>query len=150
MTPEQEAFLREAAKIFTMLPPPKNPNLLKPKKEQCLCGKLVDITEFEMLNTGLFTTHSNVCKGCKQGHEADKKHARVVCTKCKRVFTHLKPSVDKTGFKIEAGRSYHMLGCPQCQELGSKKDKFPLIEKVVWNRSHGINTGENSDHKLIV
>lgn len=145
---EQEKFLREAAKIFTKLPPLKDEGIVKPEKEQCVCGKTVDISQFDMLNTGLFLTHSNVCKGCKEGHAADKSHARVVCVNCKRVFTHIKPGVDKTGFKIEAGKSYHMKGCPRCQSLASKNTAFPLIEKVVWNRAHGINTGENSNATL--
>ena len=151
MTQEQRDFLREAAKIFSKLPPPKDQKILTaPQKEQCICGKTVDISKLDMLNTGLFLTHGDVCKGCKEGKHADSKHARVVCVRCKRVLMHLRPGTDKTGFKLEAGRSYHVKGCPQCQSLTSKNDKYPLIEKVVWNRSHGLNTGENSEHKLIL
>lgn len=148
VSPEQEKFLREAAKIFTKLPPLKNKEIVKETKDQCLCGKTVDISKFDMLNTGLFITNSDVCKGCKAGQEADKKHARIVCVKCRRVFAHFKPGVDKTGFKLEAGKSYHIKGCPKCQPIYSKNNKFPLIEKVVWNRAHGINTGENSNATL--
>lgn len=144
MNDNQEDFLREAAKIFTKLPPLKKIDLTI-TKESCICGKTVDITDLEALNTGLFLTHSDVCKGCKEGHRIDKNSARVVCVKCKRVLMHIKPGVDKTGFRIVAGKSYHVPRCPQCMSIFREKHdpRIPLIEKVVWNRTHGINTGEN-------
>ena len=146
MKDDQEEFLKEAAKIFTKLPPPKKKLETKITKESCVCGKMVDITDLEALNTGLFLTHSDVCKGCKEGHQVDQHSARVVCVKCKRVLMHIKPGVDKTGFRIVAGKSYHVPKCPQCMSVFREKydPKIPLIEKVVWNRAHGINTGENS------
>lgn len=145
MKDDQDDFLKEAAKILSKLPPPKNQPLELPRKQQCLCGKEVDITVLEQLNTGVFITCNNVCKGCKEGHDADKRFARFVCAKCKRVLMRARPGTDKTGFRLEAGKTYHLAKCPGCTPLLEKTDKgFPLIEKVVWNRSHGVSTGENN------
>lgn len=145
----QDEFLKEATKLFAKLPPSKDKPIQKPTKQQCLCGKQVDITVLEQLNTGVFITCNDVCKGCKEGHEADKRFARFVCAKCRRVLMRVRPGTDKTGFKLEAGKSYHLAKCPACAGLQDKTDKgFPLIEKVVWNRSHNINTGENLKQTL--
>lgn len=145
----QDDFLKEATKLFAKLPPPKNKPLEIPKKQQCVCGKMVDYSVLEQLNTGVFVTLSDVCKGCKEGHDVDKRSARFVCAKCKRVLMRVRPGTDKTGFRLEAGKTYHLAKCPGCASALDKTDKgFPLIEKVVWNRSHNINTGENSNTKL--
>lgn len=137
-----QGWLRDAAKLLASLPPAPQP-VTPPETQTCVCGKQVTIDKLAALNTGVFITSSDVCKGCKDGEEYDKKHARLVCVKCKRVLMHIPPAVDKTGFRFEANKTYHVNGCGQCiamkLEEGSVKEKeFMVIEKTVWNRKHGI------------
>lgn len=129
-------FLRGAAKILSQLPPPE-PKVVKPETQTCVCGRHVTYDKLKPVNTGVFHTWNDVCKGCKVGEEYDRTHARLVCARCKRVIMHLPPSVDKTGFRFEANKSYHVESCPQC-DATLKKQSFTIIEKAMWNRTHGI------------
>lgn len=129
-------FLRDAARILSQMPPAKK-LVLPPETQTCVCGKQVSLTKLSSLNTGVFLTLNDVCKGCKEGARFDQTHARLVCARCKRVIMRIPPSTDKTGFKFEANKSYHVDGCPQC-DLLSKKANFTIIEKAMWNRMHQI------------
>lgn len=133
---EPKFDLKEAARILASLPPKERKIITPPKLQTCCCGKDVDLSKLDTLNTGVFLTHSDVCKGCKEGKRFDETHARLVCVKCKKVLMHIPPGVDKSGFRFEANKSYHLEGCPQCDESGRKN--FTIIEKAMWNRAHGI------------
>lgn len=126
--------VEKAIKILGSLPPPKQdkPVILKPT-ETCACGKTVPITSLEEINTGVFKIIGDVCKGCKDGKRLDAQLARVVCSRCKRVITRIKPAKDKTGFVFQAGRTYHLAECALCNP---KIERCPIIEKVIWNRTH--------------
>lgn len=142
------SWLRDAAKLLASLPPAPAP-VTPPETQTCVCKKQVTIDKLAALNTGVFTTLSDVCKGCKEGEDYDKKHARLVCVKCKRVLMHIPPTTDKTGFKFEANKTYHVNGCGQCaaidlEEGHTEKRAFMVIEKTVWNRKHGIPPQELS------
>lgn len=138
---ENPDFFKEALKILQKLPPPK----LKPIEENldqtCVCGKQIHIMNLESLNTGVFVTANDVCKNCKEGHQVDQKFARIVCAKCKKVFCRIRPGTDKTGFTFVAGRSYHVQDCPQCR-MHSDKKSFKIIEKALWDRTHGISEAQ--------
>lgn len=135
-TSANQDFLKEAARILASLPPVKPKVITKPKLQTCCCGKEVSIDKLEPVNTGVFITHNDVCKGCKEGKRLDQTHARLVCAKCKKVLMHIPPGTDKSGFSFEANKSYHLESCPQCDTSG--KQNFTIIEKAMWNRTHGI------------
>lgn len=126
--------LEKAIKILGSLPPPKQEKVvvLDPV-ETCACGKKVPITSLEELNTGVFKIIGDVCKGCKDGKRLDRELARVVCSRCKRVITRIKPATDHTGFTFQAGKTYHLAECALCNP---KIEQCPIIEKVIWNRTH--------------
>lgn len=126
--------LEKAIRILGDMPPPKKftPKILPPT-ETCACGKKVPIADLEEVNTGVFKIIGDVCKGCKAGHEIDSKYARVVCCRCKRVITRIRPATDKTGFTFIAGRTYHLAECSLCNP---EIQRCPIIEKVMWDRAH--------------
>lgn len=101
----------------------------------CLCGKKVIMSPdgMEVVDTGLFKTVNHVCKGCRQGQEIDRTHARLVCARCHRVLAHPEPMKDpKNGFAMLAGRCYHTDGCAICRppKEGSQ-GQYPIIEALV-------------------
>lgn len=126
--------LETAIRVLGSLPPPKKaePKILPPE-EVCACGKKVPIVNLEELDTGVFKIIGDVCKGCKAGHELDSKYARVVCCRCKRVVLRINPATDKTGFTFIAGKTYHLSECSLCNP---DIERCPIIEKVIWDRSH--------------
>lgn len=139
-----QEWLKGAARLLASLPPLPKP-VEKPLPQTCVCKKQVTIDKLSSLNTGVFITAGDVCKGCKEGEEYDRKHARIVCVKCKRVLMHIPPVTDKTGFRFEANKSYHLNGCPQCEPLeAGKKQRHTIIEKAMWNRVHGIERKEKN------
>ena len=131
--------VKEAVKLFASLPPPKK-ELIKTPKETCMCGHLVDVTDLEVINTGVINVVSDTCKNCKEGKEANRRTALLVCALCKRVIARLYPKTDKQGFTYQAGKAYHTHGCPFCNLSG--KENFTIIEKAMWNRAHGIKRSE--------
>ena len=99
--------------------------------ETSACGKKVPIASLEEINTGVFRIIGDVCKGCQSGKQLDKEYARVVCCRCKRVITRIKPARDKTGFTFVAGKTYHLSECGLCNP---DIQRCPIIEKVMWDR----------------
>lgn len=144
-----QSRLKEAVKLLAGLPPLPKPII--PKETQtCACGKQVEIEKLASLNTGVFVTLGDVCKGCKEAEEMDRKNARIVCVKCKRVLMHIPPVVDKTGFRFEANKTYHLNGCPQCEPTldAESRQAHTIIEKAMWNRMHGIARKEKEPDKI--
>lgn len=133
VTPE---FLKEASKVLASLPPPERKVIKDIPTYTCICGKQVPVTQLETMNTGVFITYGDACKDCKDGKEFARRTATLVCAKCRRVIMHVRPYEDKTGFRFEAGKVYHMEGCAICDLTG--RERFPIIEKALWNRTHGI------------
>ena len=129
-----EDFVK-AIRILEAMPVEKPKPLIKDPVETCVCGKSVPVASLEELDTGVFKCLNDVCKGCVEGHKIDKKMARLVCCNCKRVIVRIKPATDKTGFKFIAGKTYHTPTCALCTE-GTVR--CPIIEKVMWNKKHGI------------
>jgi len=102
---------------------------------KCSCGRIVKLTDLDVINTGVMFALNNVCKGCKEGARSSADKARLVCVKCKSVIGLLKPGKDKTGFEIKAGKCYHVAGCDQCCP---GETSFPLVEKKIWNLKHNV------------
>lgn len=130
------AYAENVAKLPT--PPPKKKGLSLDTEEICVCGKhiRIDSGKLTMVDTGLFRTVNNVCKGCVNGAEIDKAHARLVCARCKKVLAHPEPMEDpKTHFRMEAGRCYHTDGCALCSPAeGGAEAEYPIIEAILWMR----------------
>lgn len=130
-----EEKLNKMINVLSSLPPVKPQKLITEPKETCACGKHVHITDLEELDTGVFKTLNDVCKGCKEGHKIDRELARVVCAQCKRVLVRIKPNKDKTGFEFKAGRTYHVSECNLCNP---DIQRCPIIEKVLWDKKHKV------------
>lgn len=129
-----EERINKAIQALAELPPlPKQEVKILPPEETCACGKVVPVSQLEMLDTGVFRTIGDVCKGCKHGHDLDKTTAKIVCARCKRVIVRVTPSRDKTGFEFKAGKSYHLSECKLCTP---EIERCPIIEKVIWDRKH--------------
>ena len=129
-----EEKIRQAIRTLAELPPPaqEEPKILSPE-EVCACGKKVPLIDLEEMNTGVFKSVGDICKGCKDGHRLDQLHAKIVCARCKRVIGRVKPATDKTGFTFRAGKTYHLAQCGLC-EPGI--ERCPIIEKILWDRNH--------------
>lgn len=123
--------LTQAMRILGSLPPAKPQKIITEPMETCACGKKVPVASLEEINTGVFKIIGDVCKGCKSGQQLDREYARVVCCRCKRVITRIKPARDKTGFTFVAGKTYHLSECGLCNP---DIQRCPIIEKVLWDR----------------
>lgn len=140
-----EDAVKEYGKIIEQLPPPPkvDTDTINIPFETCVCGKKILMTHenLETLNTGVFTCLNDVCKGCTEGHKIDKKFARIVCAKCKRVICRIDPHKDPiTKFEFVAGRSYHLAECALCtpSEDGQAKE-YPIIEVKLWKQKNNIS-----------
>jgi hypothetical protein len=134
---ELETALKKYAEIAHTLPTPPT-NLMEPE-DYCACGKVVPITKFDKLNTGVKVIYNNVCNDCPNGKKLDKETARVVCCKCKRVVARLQPGTDEIdGFVIKPGMSLHLMHCSNCDgsKAGDNKE-YQIIEKIIWQRKNG-------------
>lgn len=130
-------WLAQAAKYIAEGAPKEDIYITTDLSCTCQCGKTKKLEDLEDLNTGVFICKNDICKGCKEGKEIDKKLARVVCAKCKRVTIRIKPAEDKTGFRFIAGKTYHQNGCAFCDKT-SGEHRYTIIEKAMWNRTHGV------------
>lgn len=130
------AYAENVAKLPT--PPPLKKGLSTDTMEICVCGKSVRLSDgkLRMVDTGLFRTVNNVCKGCSRGDEIDRTHARLVCARCHKVLAHPEPMEDpKTHFRMEAGRCYHTDGCALCSPAANWEEaEYPVIEAILWMR----------------
>lgn len=110
--------------------------LIVDERVTCACGNKVKLTNLTVIDTGVFKAINTVCKGCRKGAIEDKKLARFVCAKCRTVVGRVRPSKDKTGFALEAGKTYHISGCDNCCP---GTEEFKLLEKVLWDRKLSRN-----------
>lgn len=131
-----EEKLNKMIGVLASMPPVDPQPIIDTPMEKCVCGKMVPVASLESLDTGVFKTLNDVCIGCPDGKKIDKELARVVCARCKRILIRLKPATDATGFKFEAGRTYHVSECSLCNP---NIQRCPIIEKVLWNKSHNVN-----------
>lgn len=133
--------LEQAGKILDGLPDdgrPKGLNLDMTVTMTCACGHVIHALTpdfFKFVSDGVLVFQNNVCPGCKEGEKADREMARFVCANCRRAWFRIPPTKDLTGFRFEAGKSYHTAGCPFCTEDGTSEVK--IIEKVLYNKKLG-------------
>lgn len=135
------AEVLEQAKDLFPEPEPKKP-VIEPPTETCICGKTVLASPdvLHALNTGVFTTLNDVCKGCAEGEKLDRENARLVCSRCKRVMLRMEPHVDPhTKFEFKAGKSYHLESCALCDPAPNGEGKeYKIIEVLLWKNKHNI------------
>ena len=127
----KETIVKDAVSAFASLNKGGEGKLTIDEKVTCACGNKVRLTDLTVINTGVFQAINTVCMGCVKGAIEDSKLARLVCSKCRTVIGRVKPSKDKTGFRLEAGKSYHLSGCDACCP---GETEFKLLEKVLWDR----------------
>ena len=122
--------IMEALGVLEKLKPLDKSTLITPETvEECICGNIVPVTKFTVINTGVMLAVNNVCKGCKEGELEDTKLARIICVRCQKVVARFKPHKDKKdGFVFEAGKSYHTDMCPACVE---NAERSIIIEKRI-------------------
>jgi len=78
-----------------------------------------------------------LCVKCARDYRKELEQvARLVCAGCKEVVDMLEPSVEPGGFRIEAGRCYHVAECPCCSSKTLKQS--PVVEMILFYKSRGI------------
>ena len=126
---ESEEVVKLLAELAKLKPLDPNKLITPETVEECICGKIVPITRFVKLDTGVMHVVNNVCKGCAEGEKEDAKLARIVCIRCRKVVARLKPHKDtKDGFVFKAGKSYHTDMCPGCVE---NPERSIIVEKRI-------------------
>lgn len=110
----------------------------------CACNKRVEVTSLPARYSGVVKYVDNICRGCE---DRGKGLASVVCVRCHRVAGRMPPSKDKYGFKIEAGKVYHVQECPVCKpsirystKSGQQVATTPIIEMLLWHRKMGVKS----------
>lgn len=106
--------------------------------ETCVCGKqvLASAKNLEELDTGVFKTLNDVCRGCEAGKKIDRENARIVCGRCKRIICRMEPHKDPvSGFVYKAGKTYHLESCALCNpDPDGKQVPYKIIEVTLWNK----------------
>lgn len=120
------------------------------KYEPCLCGKLLDVLQWERLwysgrlHNRIVIEHGInytelLCDDCrKEFHE----WPRIVCLGCRSLMGFYKPGKQQTGFEFEKRRHYHIASCPKCKP---ESRSTPVIEHERFCRVNAIPTTTNYD-----
>lgn len=117
----------------------KQPPPVKPKfdrldtLEQCGCGSMAPLRKFNLAESGVVTYLDNICDDCPN-KKALAEQVVVICATCKRVAGRMDPGKDPVGFEFKRGEVYHTEHCPFC---APGLTKFPIIEKLLFDRSRG-------------
>lgn len=109
------------------------------ERVECFCKKYVAPTDMlQIINTGLVKgVVSKVCRDCpNKAREEIRKLFAIVCVGCKEVVVYSEPYVEKTGFKWEAGKVYHVPCCPTC--VGHTFHSSPVLEQKIFYKERGI------------
>ena len=125
-------------------------NLKLTRYEPCLCGKLLDVLEWERKwHSGRFIGGKMVAKGinytdlvCGDCRVNFKGWPRIVCLGCRSLMGFYKPGKQATGFEFEKDRHYHILECPRCNPASRST---PVIEHESFCKAHGIKTETSYD-----
>lgn len=140
------------AALGEVAPPYRNPNpttrIIDDKVTMlCACNKVVNVMEMPRRHSGVVQYVDNVCVGCE---DRAKGLCPVVCCRCHRVAGRMPPTKDKWGFKVEAGRTYHIEKCPICSpdeckvaatpEGGKVAAVTPIIEMQLFHASVGVKS----------
>lgn len=104
----------------------------------CACGEKRIPTQ----ECRVFTTDANVsvidrtCDECKPNVKG---MCAIVCTKCKDVVAYVAPGKSDSGFVMEAGKTYHVDRCPQCdpESFKGRTVKQLTIEEYLYLTEQG-------------
>jgi hypothetical protein len=102
------------------------------ESEECACKKMKSLKEFTVLHTGVIPILNNVCRGCKEGEDLDRKMCRLVCVSCRKVVMRGEPFQEKDGFKFEPNKTYHVEHCPVCLGRTDKDQQSLILERAVF------------------
>jgi hypothetical protein len=126
-------------KLLRTLGPPPEVTLAEfdPENIRCACNKTVPCDNAQVVETGEITVIEPICPPCRKDY---KDQARLVCFQCCSVIGWMEPQKDVHGFKIEAGKFYHIEACAVC-----KKDlqKTNIIEMMLYYDDNGIPYDED-------
>lgn len=112
-------------------------------RTKCACDKVVDVISLPRMHSGVVPYIDNVCRGCESHRKG---LATIICVQCHRVAMRMPPMTDKWGFKIEAGKTYHLQFCPICEpsvlnasaKYGAEVAATPIVEMLLWHRKMGV------------
>jgi len=113
---------------------------LGPAPRQCSCCKeYYPVDQFPRLPPTDLTKGAidAVCAKCSQDYAKELKGMwRLLCGGCNEVVGIREPEKAKAGFAFEAGKSYHVAGCPICVSPPPKQSQ--ILEMVMFYRARGI------------
>ena len=90
-------------------------------------------------HSGVVNYDETLCNDCRVEF-GDK--ARIVCLGCKKLLGFVDPHLEKTGFRFETKRHYHVSKCPKCDPAIMAT---PVLEHDQWCRHRGVTTKPNWD-----
>jgi hypothetical protein len=130
-------MLGKFRQLLSDLPPPDFPaDQLDFLTLVCVCGKRLPIKDQPILDTGLIKLPSSLCPDCRK-EVGDYSH--LVCVKCRRVVTSVKPHKESDGFIYEKGRLYHTLTCPVCDEaLRLPEAPVQILERHIFKQMNRL------------
>jgi hypothetical protein len=108
--------------------------------KRCLCGKMLQVTEHvRRWHSGVVNYDETLCGDCRKEF-ADK--SRIVCLGCKSLQGFVSPTTEKTGFKFEGRKHYHIEKCPRCKP---GIVATPVLEHESWCRHRRFPLKPNWD-----
>ena len=78
----------------------------------CLCGKLLPAATYKKKYYSGFINYTAIL--CSDCFKYFNKHSRIVCVGCRRLMGFIEPQRDRSGFRFESGKCYHIECCPKC------------------------------------
>ncbi len=149
MDPAERKLLEAADFLKSLGPQPEHLRAPDPKtrivdgkiRMLCACEKVVNVLEMPRKHSGVVPYIDNVCPGCP---ERAKGLATVVCVSCHKVAGRMPPFTDKHGFRVEAGRVYHIQRCPGCHPGDFRPGqtgeiaRTPVIEMLLHHKARGV------------
>lgn len=103
---------------------------------RCQCNKRQPREQMPLLNSGVVTYRSNICRGCPA---VDRKWATLVCVGCREVVAHMEPGQDPVdGFVFRPGATYHVMTCAACRPAQKDGEAVvvDIVERLLWRRHH--------------
>jgi len=100
----------------------------------CACGRLKSRSDMPHRHSGVTRYCDNICPPCQTDQTGT---SILVCARCRKAVARLPHQRDsRTGFKFQAGRHYHLDGCPTCQppQAGKIACASRIIEKVLHDQ----------------
>lgn len=125
-------------------------NITVTRYEPCLCGKLLDVLEWERKwHSGRWHDGKQISPGinyidlvCEDCRKEFQDYPRIVCIGCRRLMGFYKWGRQATGFVFEKNRHYHIVDCPKCNV---ERNSTPVIEHERFCIENKIPTTTNHD-----